>query len=92
MCKDILLALNLDILCVCETHLTGNENIVIDDYNWIGNNRKLIPNRARKGSGGVGIVVKETLLSQYSVYTLDDGILWVQFMGDSTRSDFVVCI
>ena len=39
--------------------------------------------------------MKETLLSKYSVSTLDDdldGILWVQFMGDSTRSDFIVCI
>ena len=93
--KDILFALNLDILCVCETHLTGNENIIVDGYTWIGNNRKLIPNRARKGSGGVGILVKESLLSQYSISTLDDeldGILWVQFTGDSTRSDFAMCI
>ena len=93
--KDILFALNLDILCVCETHLTGNENIIVDGYTWIGNNRKLIPNRARKGSGGVGILVKESLLSQYSISTLDDeldGILWVQFTGDSICSDFAMCI
>ena len=42
LCKDILFALDLDILCVCETHLTGNENIIIEGYNWIGNNRYLI--------------------------------------------------
>ena len=28
--KNILFALYLDILCVCETHLIGNENIVIE--------------------------------------------------------------
>ena len=37
-----------------------------------------------RDSGGIGIRVKESLLSQYSISTLDDeldGILWVQFMG-----------
>ena len=33
--------LNLDILCVAETHLTGNNVIDIDGFSWFGQNREI---------------------------------------------------
>jgi len=32
--------LNLDILGIAETHLTGNNTIEIDGFKWVGNNRE----------------------------------------------------
>lgn len=46
----------LDVICVCESHLIADEVLSIDGYIWFGNNCKHISPRARKGSGGVGIL------------------------------------
>ncbi len=38
----------------------GTEKLELDDYIWIGHNRKSSHVRARKGYGGVGLFVKGT--------------------------------
>ena len=49
-------------------------------YTWYGNNRSIRHTRARKGSGGVGILVKNDLFMVYDVKIIDkcmDGIIGI---------------
>ncbi|CAG2201678.1 unnamed protein product [Mytilus edulis] len=86
----------LHIIGLAETHLVGENTINIDGYKWYGNNRKLIHVRARAGSGGVGLLVKNDIHSQFNVVKVDattDGILWVQFSEINNQDNcFFVCV
>ena len=42
-------ALELDIVCVCETFLVGDQEIDIAGFSWVGNNRTRISKRACRG-------------------------------------------
>ena len=78
--EQILLACNFDIICLCETHLKGNDSISLEGYQWFGSNRKLVYSNARRGSGGVGIFIKDDIVDKYSISVLDndmEGILWL---------------
>ena len=82
-----------DIFCVTETHLTGKEVVSVDSYKWYGHNRVGLHRRAVKGSGGVGIFVKECLLDKFKVTVIDksfDGILGLLF--ESVGFNFVVYV
>jgi hypothetical protein len=75
---------DFDILSVVETYLWKRKVINVDGYKWFGNNRKDIHVNARKGSGGVGFLIKNDLLRYYRVKVLDDteeGILWVKLVN-----------
>ena len=48
--------------------------IGMDGYSWFSNNRNNIHIRAKKGSGGIGFLVKKYILEQYSVQIEDDTI------------------
>lgn len=94
--ENVIVKSNLDIVGICETHLMSNEGISIDNYVWFGNNRKTISPRARKGSGGVGILVKESVLQHFSINVIDcelEGTLCVQFTSlESSDSFQCVCV
>ena len=69
-------------LGLAETHLIGQAGININGYTWIGNNRKHLHVRARAGSGGVGVLVRNDVLLNYNVIKVNDsvdGILWIRF-------------
>ena len=71
-----------DIICLSETHLTGEQQLHVDDYTWIGWNRPLVHVNAPKGSGGFGILFKNELFNSFSINAVDkiyDGILGVKF-------------
>ena len=75
---NVIKACNLDIICLCETFLKDEQIIEVPDYTWFGNNRKSISKRACRGSGGVGILIRDSVLKQYSVASIldkHDGIL-----------------
>ena len=85
----------LDVICVCESHLIADEVLSIDGYIWFGNNRKQISPRARKGSGGVGILIREHLVQQFSLEVVDnefEGILCLLFNGIQCDESFGVCV
>ena len=68
----------IDILAVAETHLCKDDVLNINGYSWFGLNRKLIHINARKGSGGVGFLIKNDLLEIYDINILNkehEGIL-----------------
>ena len=51
-------------------------------YVWCGQNRKQIHIRVKKGSGGVGFLIKQSLYDEYDISIIDDeheGILWLKF-------------
>ena len=59
-----------------------DEVIHLPGFTWRGQNRTLTPGAIR-GSGGVGFLIRESLLSLYNVYVMDstfEGILWIKLV------------
>ena len=73
--------------------MRDNSEIYIPGYQWYGNNRSLINLRARKGSGGTGILVKDTVYKNYSVKIIDktiDGIIGIQLVDKISEYTVVI--
>ena len=54
---------------------------VLKGYRWWGRNRRNVDKRAIRGSGGVGIFIKDELLKFLDVVILDDtveDVMWVE--------------
>ncbi|CAC5390044.1 unnamed protein product [Mytilus coruscus] len=81
---------------ITESHLLKNNIIKIDNYKWYGNNLSHIHTRAKAGSGGVGLLVKEELLCTLNINVEDkstDEIIWVKFSDKTNNSNiFYVCV
>ena len=56
-----------DILALCETFLCYNEEIYVDGYKFIGHNRTNLHKNAKRGSGGIGILIKCTILERIGI-------------------------
>ena len=72
---------NCDVFCVVETFLKNKETLQIDGYTFISHNRRHLHRRAKRGSGGVGVFVRNSLLNIFTVTVLDDSvedILWIK--------------
>ena len=54
--EEIIKDVNPHIICLTETHLGKDENIIVDNYAFIHNNNK-------EGKGGVSIGVRNVLTS-----------------------------
>ena len=83
-----------DIICLVETHLKDNSQICVDDYLWFGQNRTELHHKAKKGSGGIGILVHKRLLKVFSVKCIEnsyEGILWIKFTGKQSKEVFTIC-
>jgi hypothetical protein len=91
----VLISLDLDILCVCETFWKNNESEIINGYTCYYKNRSVVHKNAKRGSGGVAIFVKNTLLKYYNVIILDitqDDIIWIKLESKlSQESDVCIC-
>ena len=91
--EAIIFATNPDLICLTETHLTHDASITLPGYKWYGHNRLNLHVRAKSGSGGCGILVKDTLLEEFAVSLVDktkEGIISVVFKNKSTNFSFVV--
>ncbi len=87
--------LDPDIVGIAETHLIGDAVLEVPGYRWIGQNRQLLHPRARCGSGGVGVLIREELCELFDVSVLDDqveGILWLSFSSKSGGGVFKLCV
>ena len=76
-----------DVIYINETHFQGNASIELQNYTYYGLNRKLIHIHAQKCSAGIGIFVKDKLLSTFNVSVFDksyDGILDISFISENT--------
>ena len=86
-------SINSDIVCIQETHLKENNTIYCKDYKWFGHNRVLQKKTVKKGSGGIGIFVKNSVLENFSVdvpIKNVDGILGLKFVSKSTEFSFLI--
>ena len=87
---------DLQILGIAETHLKNDSDISVEGYTWYGFNRKNIHVRAKSGSGGVGLLIRNDLYSQFDITVVDndfEGIFWLKFEDkNSLRNTFYVCV
>ena len=94
--ESVILETNLDIMCWCETFLKSSEIISIGGYKWFGNNRTSISKRAVRGSGGVGVLVKESMFDGFSVDIVDknhEDIIWIACTQISNPEKIVfICV
>ncbi len=91
--EKILIYRNSDIIAVNETHLTDDKKLKLEGYVWEGHNRSKQHIRAKKGFGGVGIFVKETIYENYVVsieYKDYEDMLGVLFTDKNTGYCFMV--
>ena len=58
--KEIVYPTECDLYAVTETNLKQNENIVVKGYKWVGKIRQ------ERDGGGVGILIKDTLINGIS--------------------------
>lgn len=84
-----------DVFAVCETFLRNKDKPSIKGYTWIGNNRKQIHKKAKRGSGGVGFFIKDNIVKSSNVSVVDDNsddILWIKLSTGQDRFLFLcVC-
>ena len=64
---------------------------------WLGHNRTKLHRQARRGSGGVGLLVSKDVIKFYDVEIIDkstEGILWVCFKtkGAYNSMCFYACV
>ena len=93
--EDILNHVNFDILGVAETHFLGDQILQIDGYQWYGQNRKNLHKNAKRGSGGVGFLIRSNLMNFYNVSIVDDsfeGIMLLKFISKIENKDFYTCV
>ena len=67
----------------------------IPGYTWKGQNRKSIHVNARKGSGGIGLLIKDDIMEHFKVIVADDsyeGILWIKFNAKKCDFAFHICV
>ena len=70
-----------DVVALVETWLRGEEEIVVEGYRWFGRNRRNLHRKAVRGSGGVGLLVREEVLEKWAVEVIDadvEDILWMR--------------
>jgi len=75
--------------------MENNSVISIAGYKWYGNNRRSRNVRAPKGSGGVGILVKNDMFIEFNISVIDksvDGILCISLVNRHTHRSFVICV
>ena len=65
-------ALDLDVICVAETHLFHDQTLDLQHYYFYGHNRNQLHVNARSGSGGVCLLVRKNLLENFNVFILEN--------------------
>lgn len=95
--EQTLINLECDIFCVVETFLKNKETLSVDGYTYYTHNRANIHKKAKRGSGGVGVFIRNELKNFFSVSILDDSVedvLWIKFSSlENVQSDnIVLCI
>ena len=80
-----------EVLYLQETHLDSGRIIKINGYYWIRHNRTQKCVRAKKASGGVGFLTKDSVLHQYKIFNIDksvDGILVIPLWKSISTLNF----
>ena len=82
-------------MAIAETHLLNEKVLNIEGYEWFGFNRENIHRNAKSGSGGVGFLIKNSIMNEYHVSVLDrsfEGILWLKLVHKIDRQVLLQCV
>ena len=63
-----------DVLALAETWLKGDKVINVQGHKCFGQNRKQLNKKARRGSGGVGVLIRDDILNEYTVEVIDSEV------------------
>ena len=88
---SLLKSLDPDFISLNETHLCRN-TLDFDGFTWFGHNR-IAHKRAVKPSGGVGFLIKNAVLEQYSVDIIDktyEGIFCLRLEHREAQYSFIL--
>ena len=78
---------------MCETFLRGDEILNVDGFRFYGLNRQMLHQNANRGSGGVGILVKNELLDYFDIKVVNneiEGILWLESKFKFSSNNFCI--
>jgi len=93
--EDVISMTGPDIILVTETKLRHGENITLPGFTFYGNNRRFIKKNAKVGSGGVGILIRNSILNENYVNISDasyEGILSLQLVNKSTCKEMNITV
>ena len=94
--RNIVIKHSADVYGLCETHLRDNDVITVSGFKWIGQNRTNISENALRGSGGVGFLISDKLLTDYNYDVIDDtyeGILWIKLsLKHDPETSVLLCV
>ena len=81
--------LNIDIVVIPETHCMENKIIKIDNYTLFQQNRPVTNANVKKGSGGLAIAIKNSLLHDHYIEAVlknsTDGLLGLKLVHSETN-------
>ena len=81
-----------DIICLAETHLQRDESITLEGYTWFGHNRLKIHRNAIRGSGGVGILIKNSIFESYSVAVVNQDYEDISLIHNRSLESVGLCV
>ena len=91
--KKVLQNIDPHFICLTETHLKGEETISMNGYTWFSNNRTVLHTRAKTGSGGCGIFVKDSIFADFTCEIVDkskEGILCLKLVNKFSSFSFIL--
>ena len=93
MREEVFHQLKSDIYCLSETHLNQDGTLMVDGYVSFNHNRQIRHKNAPKASGGVSVLVKDSVFSDFAVKVIDrkfDGILGIELENKHTGFTIVL--
>ena len=91
--SKILKGIKADIICVNETHLLPRAKVELEGFNANLHNRTKVNENAKRGYGGVGIFIKNTLYDNFSIEVIDDekeDILGIKLEDKTTGKELII--
>ena len=89
---EIIVNSDADIICLAETHLQRDESITLEGYTWFGHNRLQIHRNAIRGSGGVGILIKNSIFESYSVAVVNQDYEDISLIHNRSLESVGLCV
>ena len=83
-----------EVLCVTETHLKGDAELNVSEYDWIGSNLE-IKHVNRCGSGGIGFLLKSSLKEQFKIekcIEIYDNVLGIKLTNKSDTDAYMLLV
>ena len=93
---EIISKYDTDIFCLIDTH-RNNHEVAIDvpHYSCIYHDRQYKHKRAGRASGGVAVLIKDTITANYTVREIDncfEGVLGLEFTHKISKFVFIVYV